>query len=87
MSSTSRSDSTVRSADGTSIAYTRRGTGPVVILIDGALCHRGMGPSSALGGLLAESGFTTYTYDRRGREPAATPGPTPWRARSRTSPR
>lgn len=64
---TTASSATVRSADGTSIAYTRRGTGPAVILIDGALCHRGMGPNFALGGLLAERGFTTYAYDRRGR--------------------
>ena len=58
---------TVRSADGTPIAYTRRGTGPAVVLIDGALCHRKMGPGSKVAELLAERGFTTYTYDRRGR--------------------
>ena len=63
----SSSSTTVRSADATSIAYTRRGTGPAVILLDGALCHRGMGLNFELGGLLAERGFTTYVYDRRGR--------------------
>ena len=60
-------NTTVRSVDGTSIAYSRRGAGPAVILIDGALCHRGLGPNFALGGLLAERGFTTYAFDRRGR--------------------
>jgi pimeloyl-ACP methyl ester carboxylesterase len=61
------SDITVHSADGTTIACTRRGTGPAVILIDGALCHRAMGPNFELGGLLSERGFTTYVFDRRGR--------------------
>jgi pimeloyl-ACP methyl ester carboxylesterase len=69
------SSTTVRSADGTSIAYTRRGTGPAVILIDGALCRRGMGPNFKLGGLLAERGFTTYAYDRRGRGASDNTGP------------
>ncbi|CAA9467243.1 MAG: hypothetical protein AVDCRST_MAG65-408, partial [uncultured Solirubrobacteraceae bacterium] len=72
---TTRSSATVRSADGTSIAYTRRGTGPAVILIDGALCHRGMGPNFELGGLLAERGLTTYVYDRRGRGESGMTGP------------
>jgi len=66
---------TVRSADGTTIAYTRRGTGPAVILIDGALCHRGMGPNFEVGGSLAELGFTTYAYDRRGRGGSGNPRP------------
>ena len=61
------SSSTVRSADGTSIAYSRRGSGPAVILVDGALCHRGMGPNARTAELLAERGFTTYAFDRRGR--------------------
>jgi pimeloyl-ACP methyl ester carboxylesterase len=69
------SSTTVRSADGTSLAYTRRGSGPAVILIDGALCHRGMGPNFELGGLLAELGFTTYVYDRRGRGESAMTAP------------
>lgn len=58
--------STVRSRDGTPIAFTRAGAGPALVLVDGAFCHRGMGPSSPLGALLAGS-YTVFTYDRRGR--------------------
>ena len=56
----------VRSNDGTRIAYERFGSGPAVIVVDGALCSRAFGPSSKLAPLLAEH-FTVYTYDRRGR--------------------
>jgi pimeloyl-ACP methyl ester carboxylesterase len=58
--------STVRSADGTTIAYTRAGQGPPLILVDGALCSRSFGPMPKLAEQLA-SHFTVYTYDRRGR--------------------
>lgn len=58
--------STVRSADGTTIAYTRAGQGPSLILVDGALCSRSFGPMPKLAELLAPH-FTVYTYDRRGR--------------------
>ena len=57
---------TVRSADGTTIAYDRAGTGPAIILVDGALCHRGGGPMRPLAARLTGS-FTVFTYDRRGR--------------------
>ena len=57
---------TVQSADGTSIAYDRIGTGPALILVDGALCRRAFGPMPKLAALLAPH-FTVYTYDRRGR--------------------
>jgi pimeloyl-ACP methyl ester carboxylesterase len=56
----------VRSKDGTMIAYQRSGSGPALVLIDGALCSRGFGPSAKLLPLLAEH-FTVYAYDRRGR--------------------
>ncbi|WP_461122420.1 alpha/beta fold hydrolase [Saccharothrix stipae] len=56
----------VVSKDGTAIAYTRIGSGPALIIVDGALCHRAFGPSTALAKALAEH-FTVYTYDRRGR--------------------
>jgi pimeloyl-ACP methyl ester carboxylesterase len=56
----------VPSRDGTPIAFDRRGNGPPVILVDGALCHRGMGPSTPLAELLARR-FTVISYDRRGR--------------------
>ena len=57
---------TVRSADGTTIAFTRAGQGPPLILVDGALCSRQFGPMPGLAEQLAPS-FTVYTYDRRGR--------------------
>src|SRR5258708_36375242 len=57
---------TVVSKDGTAIAFDRIGNGPPVILVDGALCYRGMGQSGQLAELLAQH-FTVFTYDRRGR--------------------
>ncbi|WP_168120844.1 alpha/beta hydrolase [Paenibacillus sp. HB172176] len=56
----------VISKDGTSIGYTRIGGGPVLILVDGALCYRASGPNGPLAELLSAY-FTVYTYDRRGR--------------------
>jgi len=56
----------VLSKDGTAIAFDRIGAGPAVILIDGALCYRGMGQSGKLANLMAKR-FTVFTYDRRGR--------------------
>ena len=58
--------SQVRSKDGTPIAYERSGTGPALILVDGALCSRAFGPSPKLAPLLAQH-FTVFAYDRRGR--------------------
>ena len=57
---------TVRSADGTTISYTREGQGPPLILVDGALCSRSFGPMPKLAKQLTPH-FTVYTYDRRGR--------------------
>lgn len=57
---------TVRSGDGTTIAYETSGRGAPLILVDGALCHREMGPCRPLAERLAEH-FTVITYDRRGR--------------------
>src|SRR6266700_1000433 len=57
---------TVRSADGTIIAFTKAGQGPPLILVDGALCSRSFGPMPKLAAQLAPY-FTVYTYDRRGR--------------------
>jgi hypothetical protein len=53
------------SADGTTIAYERYGTGPVVALVGGAFCDRGA--LRDLAKSLSEQGFTGVTYDRRGR--------------------
>jgi len=58
--------SIVTSKDGTTIAYSKLGDGPPLVLIDGALCSRENGPNGALAALLKQH-FTVYTYDRRGR--------------------
>lgn len=57
---------TVTSSDGTTIAYSRAGTGPALVLVDAASCFRGFGPTVPLAAELA-SHFTVYHYDRRGR--------------------
>lgn len=57
---------TVISRDGTRIAFTKMGTGPAVILVDGAFCFRENGPAPDLAPALAGQ-FTVYAYDRRGR--------------------
>lgn len=57
---------TTTSRDGTVIAFTKLGSGPPLILVDGAFCYRENGPSSDLARLLAPS-FTVLAYDRRGR--------------------
>jgi pimeloyl-ACP methyl ester carboxylesterase len=54
------------SADGTRIAYEVSGSGPALVLVDGALCQRSMGPARPLAKLLAAQ-FTVHAYDRRGR--------------------
>jgi alpha-beta hydrolase superfamily lysophospholipase len=56
----------VTSSDGTTIGFDRRGTGPGLVLVDGALSYRGSGPMAGVADALS-SGFTVYTYDRRGR--------------------
>jgi pimeloyl-ACP methyl ester carboxylesterase len=57
---------TVRSADGTPIAYDRSGHGPVLIMVGGAMTARSSGTRPQLAGLLADR-FTVLNYDRRGR--------------------
>lgn len=56
----------VTSKDGTEIAYETLGSGPSLILVDGALCYRGSGPARPLAEQLKDR-FTVYIYDRRGR--------------------
>jgi pimeloyl-ACP methyl ester carboxylesterase len=56
----------VTSADGTRIGVSRVGSGPAIVLIDGAMCFRGAGPMQAVAADLADR-FIAVTYDRRGR--------------------
>src|SRR5262245_58098895 len=57
---------TVTSKDGTTIAYDQTGTGPPLVLVDGALNSRVFGLNGPLAAILADR-FTVVTYDRRGR--------------------
>jgi pimeloyl-ACP methyl ester carboxylesterase len=57
---------TTRSKDGTLIAFEEQGQGPSLLLVDGALCHRAVGPMKEIAALLSKD-FTVYIYDRRGR--------------------
>lgn len=57
---------TTTSADGTTIAYDVVGSGPALVLVDGALCYRDFGPSKEFADALSDR-FTVYRYDRRGR--------------------
>src|SRR5215475_4555130 len=57
---------TLSSRDGTKIAYDKQGSGPALILVDGALTVHSTGGKSELASLLAPR-FTVYGYDRRGR--------------------
>jgi pimeloyl-ACP methyl ester carboxylesterase len=54
----------VTSADGTLIAYEQQGSGPALIVVDGAMSTRG--GKAALRALLAPQ-LTVFGYDRRGR--------------------
>ncbi len=56
----------ITSKDGTTIAYEKKGAGPSLILVDGALTYRSFGPMQHLAELLAPH-YTVYTFDRRGR--------------------
>lgn len=54
------------SKDGTRIYYEQTGSGPALILIDGALCNTDVGPMKRLSELLSPH-FRVIYYDRRGR--------------------
>jgi pimeloyl-ACP methyl ester carboxylesterase len=57
----------VKSADGTSIAFQRAGSGPPLLLIGGAFCdHRARAAGLPLAAGLNQH-FTVFCYDRRGR--------------------
>ncbi|MGH3414641.1 MAG: alpha/beta fold hydrolase [Marmoricola sp.] len=66
MSTTTTRTRFAASADGTSIAYDTTGSGPALVLVDGALCQRAMGPARPLAEALSD-GFSVTAYDRRGR--------------------
>jgi pimeloyl-ACP methyl ester carboxylesterase len=57
---------TVRSADGTTIAYDEQGQGPALIVVNGAMNTRSSGSNPQLAALLAQR-LTVYSFDRRGR--------------------
>lgn len=57
---------TITSRDGTIIGFTRQGSGPPLIIVDGSFCYRDNGPAAELASMLAQQ-FTVFTYDRRGR--------------------
>ena len=54
------------SKDGTRIAYESIGSGPALVLVDGALNSRQFGAAKDVATALADS-YTVYWYDRRGR--------------------
>jgi pimeloyl-ACP methyl ester carboxylesterase len=59
--------SSVTSADGTSIAYDKVGSGPAVILIGGAFQYRSFDPRTTEIAAALSDRFTVFHYDRRGR--------------------
>jgi pimeloyl-ACP methyl ester carboxylesterase len=58
---------TVKSKDGTTIAFDQSGQGPVVILVDGALQYRAFDQGMNQLAELLSKHFTVIHYDRRGR--------------------
>ena len=58
---------TVTSKDGTKIAFDKVGSGPAVILVNGATAYRAFDPFMAQLAELLSKHFAVYNYDRRGR--------------------
>lgn len=58
--------SAVTSPDGSSIAFEIEGSGPAVVLVDGAMCFRDAGPMRPIAAALRDR-LTVVLYDRRGR--------------------
>lgn len=56
----------VKSKDGTLIAFDKEGTGPAIIVVNGALSYRKVYDDKPLASALSKN-FTIYTFDRRGR--------------------
>jgi pimeloyl-ACP methyl ester carboxylesterase len=59
--------STVTSKDGTTIAFDKTGSGPAVILVNGAMQFRAFDPFITKFAAMMSEHFTVYNYDRRGR--------------------
>lgn len=57
---------TTTSKDGTTIAYEVTGSGPALVLVDGAMCSREFGPARDVAKAVSGD-YTVYVYDRRGR--------------------
>lgn len=62
----------VKSSDACPIAYEVAGSGTTIMLIDGALCFRQLGPSQGMSTMLVDQGFRVVRYDRRGRGESGT---------------
>lgn len=58
---------TVISKDGTKIAFDKVGSGPAIILVNGAMSYRAFDPTLGELAELLGTDFTVYNYDRRGR--------------------
>jgi pimeloyl-ACP methyl ester carboxylesterase len=58
---------TVKSRDGTRIAFEVSGNGPPLVLVGGAFCDRHARASGTPLAALLSSRFTVFSYDRRGR--------------------
>jgi pimeloyl-ACP methyl ester carboxylesterase len=59
--------STVKSSDGTTIAYEKVGQGSPVVLVDGAFVYRAIDPWAPQFASLLGEHHTVYLYERRGR--------------------
>ncbi|MGY2873866.1 pimeloyl-ACP methyl ester carboxylesterase [Marmoricola sp. URHA0025 HA25] len=66
MSTTTTQTRFAISADGTRIAYDVTGSGPALVIVEGAMCQRSMGAGKTLKDSLGDR-FSVYSYDRRGR--------------------
>ena len=62
------------SADGTQIGWTRKGSGPGIVMVGGVMASRARPQQPGLPGALAQQ-FTVLTYDRRGTGESATTAP------------
>ena len=76
MSTTTTGTRFATSADGTRIAFDVTGSGPALVVVEGAMCQRSMGVGKTLKDSLADR-FAVHCYDRRGRGESG-PGASPY---------